>query len=105
MTIIIYQYWLPAFQEIFYRFDFESIKTAMLIEGFDKRGLDNQLNALGFIPTIYSPSHELVNADLVKKCHDKNIKVIPWTVNDKNRIDELKSLGVDGIISDYPDLF
>ena len=84
---------------------YPTIKTAMLIEGFDQRGLDNQLKALGFTPTIYSPSHELVNADLVRKCHEKNIKVIPWTVNDKNRIEELKSLGVDGIISDYPDLF
>jgi glycerophosphoryl diester phosphodiesterase len=31
--------------------------------------------------------------------------VIPWTVNEKEKIDELKRMGVDGIISDYPDLF
>lgn len=33
------------------------------------------------------------------------VKVIPWTANDKNEIDRLKSLKVDGIISDYPNLF
>jgi glycerophosphoryl diester phosphodiesterase len=31
--------------------------------------------------------------------------VIPWTVNDKTRIEELKEMGVDGVISDYPNLF
>ncbi len=84
---------------------YPSIKTAMLIEDFDERGMKDQLKALGFTPTIYSPEHKLVTEDLVKKCHDQNIKIIPWTVNDKARIEELKAMGVDGIISDYPDLF
>jgi Glycerophosphoryl diester phosphodiesterase len=47
----------------------------------------------------------LVNDDLVKKCHQQNIRIIPWTVNDKPTIDKLKEMGVDGIITDYPDLF
>ena len=81
------------------------IKTAMLIEDFDERGIKDQLRSLGFSPTIYSPEHKMVSPDLVKKCHEQNIKIIPWTVNDKARIDELKAMGVDGIISDYPDLF
>ena len=81
------------------------IKTAMLIEDFDERGLKDQLKALGFTPTIYSPEHKLVTEKLVEKCHEQNIKVIPWTVNDKARIEELKKMGVDGVISDYPDLF
>ena len=77
----------------------------MLIEDYDKRGLKDQLKALGFLPTIYSPEYSLVTEDLVKSCHGQKIKVIPWTVNDKPTIDKLKALGVDGIISDYPDLF
>ncbi len=84
---------------------FPAIKTAMLIEDYDKRTLEAQLTSLGFIPTIYSPAHELVNKALVDACHAKNIKVIPWTVNDKPTINLLKQLGVDGIISDYPNLF
>jgi len=84
---------------------YPQIKTAMLIEDDDKRGLDEQLKALGFTPTIYSPHFSLVNTALLQKCHDKNIKVIPWTVNEKSKIEELKSMGVDGVISDYPDLF
>lgn len=81
------------------------IKTAMLIEDDDKRSLEEQLKDLGFIPTIYSPHFSLVNANLLKKCHDKNMKVIPWTVNEKSKIDALKSMGADGVITDYPDLF
>ena len=84
---------------------YPGIKTAMLIEGFDKRNLETQLTSLGFMPTIYSPAYELVNDALVKDCHARGIKIIPWTVNDKNKIEELSKMGVDGIISDYPDLF
>jgi glycerophosphoryl diester phosphodiesterase len=84
---------------------YPTIRTAMLIEDNDKRNLDQQLQALGFNPSIYSPHYSLVNAALVNKCHSMNIKVIPWTVNDKPTIERLKRLGVDGVISDYPDLF
>jgi glycerophosphoryl diester phosphodiesterase len=84
---------------------YPNIKTALLIEDFDKRSLEEQLKQLGFTPTIYSPAYKLVDETLVQTCHQKNIKVIAWTVNDKTEIIRLKRLGVDGIISDYPDLF
>lgn len=83
---------------------YPAVKTAALVEDFDKRSLDEQLKALGFKPTIYSPHYSLVNKELIAKCHELQIKVIPWTVNDKAKIDELKALGVDGLITDYPDL-
>jgi glycerophosphoryl diester phosphodiesterase len=83
---------------------YPAIKTAALIEDYDKRSLEEHLKALGFKPMIYSPHYSLVNKELVDKCHAQQIKVIPWTVNDKAGIDSLKALGVDGIITDYPDL-
>jgi glycerophosphoryl diester phosphodiesterase len=81
------------------------IKTAVLVEDFDKQPFEQQLKKLGFTPTIYSPHYSLINEQLISKCHAKDIKVIPWTVNDKPTIDRLLKMGVDGIISDYPDLF
>jgi glycerophosphoryl diester phosphodiesterase len=81
------------------------IKTAALVEDYDKRTLEAHLLELNFIPSIYSPHFSLVTDDLVKKCHDKNMKIIPWTVNDKSTITDLKQIGIDGIITDYPDLF
>ncbi len=82
-----------------------TIKTALLIEGYDKKLFALQLKDLGFIPSIYSPAHELVTPLLVKQCRDAGIQIIPWTVNDLATIKSLKKMGVHGIISDYPNLF
>lgn len=82
---------------------YPNIKTALLVG--DKKAFALQLQGLGFIPTIYSPEYHLVTALLVKQCHDTGVKIIPWTVNSKPAIDSLKILGVDGEISDYPNLF
>lgn len=84
---------------------YPAIKTAMLIEDYDKRTLEQQLEALGFVPTIYSPHYSLVSKPLVDQCHEKGMKLIPWTVNDIEGITKLRALGVDGIITDYPNLF
>jgi len=79
--------------------------TSLLIEGNDKRSLSEQINELGFTPSVYSPNEALVTPDLIKQCHEQNITVIPWTVNSIEEIKRLKQMGVDGVISDYPDLF
>jgi glycerophosphoryl diester phosphodiesterase len=84
---------------------YPTIFTAVLIEDTDKLTFADQIDKLGFTPNIYSPHYSLVNKELVKNCHQKNIQLIPWTVNDKKEIERLKALGVDGIISDYPNLF
>ena len=59
---------------------------------------------MGFTPAIYSPYYVLLNADEVKTIHTKNVKVIPWTVNSAPEMQELLEMGVDGLISDYPNL-
>ena len=77
----------------------------MLIEDNDGRSLQQQLDALGFVPTIYSPHYSLVTPELLAACRSKGMKLIPWTVNTKAEIERLRQLGVDGIITDYPNLF
>jgi len=84
---------------------YPAIKTAVLIEDNNSRSFEDQLKSLGFTPTIYSPHHSLVTPALIQKCREKGIKVIPWTVNNLRQMQKLKELGVDGIISDYPNLF
>ncbi|MBA3675744.1 MAG: glycerophosphodiester phosphodiesterase, partial [Chitinophagaceae bacterium] len=74
---------------------YSSIKTSLLIENTDKRNFDAQLKELGFIPTVYSPHYSMITPALVKNCHDKGMKIIPWTVNTKEEIERIKSLGVD----------
>ncbi len=85
--------------------NYPAIKTAMLIEDVDKKSLEEQLKELGFNPTIYSPHFSLVTKEVIAKCHSKKILLIPWTVNEIAKINELISLGVDGLISDYPNLY
>lgn len=84
---------------------YPNITAALLMEGTDKRTLNEQLEQLGFTPNIYSPHFSLVTEALMQQCKQKGIKVIPWTVNNVEEMKRLKALGVDGIISDYPDLF
>lgn len=78
------------------------IRLAFLIENV--WGMDTNLKKLGFTPQIYSPYYQLVSKKLVRKCHAKNIQVIPWTVNDVASMRGMIQLGVDGIITDYPNL-
>ena len=77
----------------------------MLVDGTDHRPFQEIINQLGFVPTIYSPNYSLVTDSLIQECHQKNIRIIPWTVNDLNEIKRLKAMGVDGLISDYPNLY
>ena len=64
-----------------------------------------EMNALGFPVDIYSPSYELVTPELISWCHFRQIAVIPWTINDVSEMQKLVDMGVDGIISDYPNKF
>ena len=84
---------------------YTNVASALLIDDDDKRPLQTQLERLGFTPTIYSPYHGHVDITLVQQCHQRGMRIIPWTVNLLSRMQELKAMKVDGIISDYPNLF
>lgn len=84
---------------------YPSISTVLLIEDYNKKSLTEQLQELGFTPTVYSPHHSLVNEGMVTACKLKGMKLVPWTVNDLATMKKLRALEVDGIISDYPNLF
>jgi glycerophosphoryl diester phosphodiesterase len=84
---------------------YPEIVTAVLIGGNEKRSLTEQLKALGYAPEMYSPHYSLVTPELVRECHEKNIRIIPWTVNTLEEMKKQKAMGVDGIITDYPNYF
>lgn len=84
---------------------YPAIHTSLLIEENEVNTIQGKLDALGFMPSILSPHFSIVTKALLDNWHAQNRKVIPWTVNDRNNIDRLKKMGVDGIITDYPDLF
>ena len=78
-----------------------TVKLVLLVD--NRRGLASNLDALGFVPDVYSPHYRLVSSRLVAAVHERGMALIPWTVNSERRMRRLIALGVDGIITDYPD--
>jgi len=83
---------------------YPTVQTAYLVEGKETGNVQLKLAQLGFVPTIYSPEFKYVTKEVVDYCHAQHMKIIPWTVNKKTEIDALIAMGVDGIITDYPNL-
>ena len=67
------------------------------------KGYEANMKKLDFTPEVYSPYYVLVNRNLMEKCREAGIKVIPWTVDDEDNIEKILDMQVDGIISNYPD--
>lgn len=66
----------------------------------------DQANAMAKYLDAYSihPSFHLLTRENTLAMKKKKYKIIPWTVNNINDIEKMKAFGVDGIISDFPDL-
>ena len=78
-----------------------AMKTILLVE--NTLTPSQNLSKLNHKPYSYSPAYSLVSEQLITELHQKNIKLVPWTVNEELAISTLLRMGVDGIISDYPD--
>lgn len=61
------------------------------------------LSALDFTPTWVSPHYSMTDEELVSKCHENGMRIVPWTVDQDEDIKRMLSLGVDAVISNYPD--
>lgn len=48
---------------------------------------------------------DCVNSDLVELAGNLGLKIFVWTVNEVREMEKFLSLGVDGIISDFPEKF
>ncbi len=53
---------------------------------------------------VWSPHYEDLTPALLKDAQSRGLKVIPWTVNRRDDITRLIDMGVDGLITDRPDL-
>lgn len=82
--------------------EYPHIRTSFLVN--NNKTYEENIADLGYKPFILSPAYKMVNAEMMKKAHVDGVKVIPWTVNTAEEIATLKSLGIDGIITDYTNL-
>lgn len=56
---------------------------------------------------LYSlhPSYYYIDQELIDNSHRNDLKVYAWTVNDLEAGKKLKDMGVDGLITNFPELF
>ncbi|MCZ4408153.1 glycerophosphodiester phosphodiesterase [Cryomorphaceae bacterium 1068] len=80
---------------------YPEIQLVLLVENTETP--EENLKILGFTPDIYSPDYTLVNEGLISFAREKGMKIIPWTVNEREEMVALIEMGVDGLITDYPD--
>jgi glycerophosphoryl diester phosphodiesterase len=52
---------------------------------------------------VWSPHFRDVTVERVREARDLGLSVLPWTVNERSDMEHLIALGVDGLITDYPD--
>src|SRR5687767_9491166 len=83
---------------------YPDVNTSLLIELSEMITIYNKIKKLGFRPDIVSTEYHMATSSLISDLHKEKIRIIPWTVNDPGAINKLKALGVDGIITDYPEL-
>ena len=78
------------------------LKIGLLVANFTSVKLNIQ--KLGFTPNYYNPASKICKTKTIKQAHKKGCKVVVWTVNSESKIIELKQKGVDGIITDFPNV-
>ena len=85
--------------ELFYR-ETKEVPIAVLTEDDP---LDAIPVALSLDAFAINPNHKSLTKKNVKKIHAAGLKIYPWTINEPEDITRMKALGVDAIITDYPE--
>lgn len=79
----------------------DRIRIAILVQN-EIENLPSYAHEIGAY--AINPAKELTSALLITNSHEFDIKVFPWTVNDEETMLRLLDVGVDGLITDYPDI-
>ena len=83
----------------------QTLKTAFLSPSYNYHytlSLPQTIKNLG--GSIWGPEYKSLSEELLEEAHKLGLKVVPWTVNDAVAMENLVLAGVDGIITDKPDL-
>ena len=68
----------------------------------NEESIEDNIEALGFLPGIYMPEYHAVSREMIYTVQAKGMKLIPHGANDLLDMNELLCMGVDGVITDYP---
>ncbi|SOC40800.1 glycerophosphodiester phosphodiesterase [Salinicoccus kekensis] len=81
-----------------------NVPTGVLVGNLTDGISDEALAQFATYADYFNPNHRMVDENLVERVHAHGLKIAPYTINDQTRVNELIDNGVDGIISDFPDL-
>ena len=80
----------------------KDVPIAILVDSLykidDAIKLAKQINAVAL-----NPNNKFITKEIVNKIQSNNIKVYPYTINNPKNIKRMRSMGVDAIITDYPE--
>ena len=65
---------------------------------------DGDLDGVASFARVLAPWHGAVDAELVAAARARGLRVVTWTVNRPAYLERLFDLGVDGVITDVPDV-
>ncbi|NRD78650.1 glycerophosphodiester phosphodiesterase [Bacillus sp. BRMEA1] len=83
-----------------------SVPIGVLVKNRAVNGIPNKdLQFFSEFATYINPKIAIVNKRLINRIHQHGFKVFIWTVKKKSEANMLQRIGVDGIVSDYPDFF
>jgi glycerophosphoryl diester phosphodiesterase len=70
---------------------------------FTRQGLSLRISQMLANYSSLHPSIAYLSITDVREAHMGGVRVIPWTVNSEEDLTRCMKMGVDGIITDYPD--
>ncbi|WP_159940123.1 MULTISPECIES: glycerophosphodiester phosphodiesterase family protein [unclassified Nocardiopsis] len=53
---------------------------------------------------MINPNHTTIDEAYVERVHEAGLEIMPYTVNERSRMDTVLGWGVDGFITDFPDI-
>ena len=61
------------------------------------------MGKLDFTPEWLSPAWQIMDKDMVTRAHADGMKIVTWTVDEKETMRQVIGMGVEAVISNYPD--
>lgn len=81
-----------------------NIELGILLRKKDRFIFKRRIKSFSQYVHYVNPHYKNVNPRLIRNVHKENMKILPYTVNDEKAMRSLIKIGVDGIITDYPQI-
>lgn len=80
------------------------IELGVLIKKKNRFISKRAIKKIGEYANYINPNYKIVTRKFVEAAHASQLKVLPYTINNKSTAQKMLAMGVDGLISDYAHL-